>query len=378
MNHTKQKLAYDVIRIIGCALVVLVHVSGSVYENSRPGSSDFMIGNMYNVMGIVGVPLFVMLSGALLLNSGKEIRTGTFLRKHCLKILLLYLLTLFCYNLWHYCRGEVTDIAGRLQTCEEYSFGTFKEYVMIRTLSCVGIGCGHLWYLPMILALYLLTPLMRRAFDDRKACRYYLVIFCAVGVLWNTVLQFDIPYKRIVSSFRDTFDLGAFCGYAGFYVLGHYITEYSSKPGRRGMIAAGLGIPAGIGLTACLDYARSMDTGRAVSTFNNPTMLGGFLAAGCTFYLLYHLIGARKSNAKTAAVSGLTLGIYLIHPAVIDLLEQWGLCVTDAPSAIGIPVFAVLVFVVSAIPVALIRLSLHGIYCLSHTSARSSGGDQAS
>ena len=78
MNHTKRKLAYDVIRIIGCALVVLVHVSGSVYESSRLGGSDFMIGNIYNVMGIVGVPLFVMLSGALLLHSGREISTGAF------------------------------------------------------------------------------------------------------------------------------------------------------------------------------------------------------------------------------------------------------------------------------------------------------------
>ena len=378
MNHTKRKLAYDVIRIIGCALVVLVHVSGSVYESSRLGGSDFMIGNIYNVMGIVGVPLFVMLSGALLLHSGREISTGAFLRNHCLKILLLFWLTLFSYNLWHYCRGEVTDIAGTLQTCEEYSFGTFWEYVLIRTLSCVGIGCGHLWYLPMILVLYLLTPLMRRTFDDRNACRYYLVIFCVVGVLWNTALQFDLPYKRIVSSIRNTFDLGAFCGYAGFYVLGHYITEYTSKPGRGRWIAAILGIPAGIGFTVCLDYIRSMGAERAVSTFNNPTMLGGFLAAGCTFYVLYHLIGVRKSNTKTAVVSGLTLGIYLIHPAVIELLEQWGLRATDVPSAVEIPVFTVLVFVVSAIPVALIRLSLHGISCLFHTSARSSGGDQAS
>ena len=69
MEHTeKNHIAYlEVLRLVACILVVGVHVSAFNLEQVPVESLNFKVMNGLDCLSILGVPLFVMISGALFL-----------------------------------------------------------------------------------------------------------------------------------------------------------------------------------------------------------------------------------------------------------------------------------------------------------------------
>ena len=57
----------DILRVLACIAVIMTHASDD-YVLDNFGSSNFMIGNVIDSISRIGVPIFVMISGALLLN----------------------------------------------------------------------------------------------------------------------------------------------------------------------------------------------------------------------------------------------------------------------------------------------------------------------
>lgn len=57
----------DVLRVIACFAVIMIHSSSS-YVIENLGSLNFWIGNVSDSLARIGVPLFVMVSGALMLD----------------------------------------------------------------------------------------------------------------------------------------------------------------------------------------------------------------------------------------------------------------------------------------------------------------------
>lgn len=74
---------YDEIRVIAIFAIILCHVSRIYpFVNS---SLKLAIPSFCNILGVIGVPLFFMLSGALLLN--KNIELSIFLKKRLTRII---------------------------------------------------------------------------------------------------------------------------------------------------------------------------------------------------------------------------------------------------------------------------------------------------
>lgn len=57
----------DVVRVIACFAVIMIH-SSAPYVIENFGSLNFWIGNIFDGLARIGVPLFVMVSGALMLD----------------------------------------------------------------------------------------------------------------------------------------------------------------------------------------------------------------------------------------------------------------------------------------------------------------------
>lgn len=65
----KKRTAYlDFVRILACIMVVGVHVSALCLETLDVTSTNFKVMNGFDCFSILGVPLFVMISGSLLLS----------------------------------------------------------------------------------------------------------------------------------------------------------------------------------------------------------------------------------------------------------------------------------------------------------------------
>ena len=64
----KNKILYlDILRALACLLVVMIHSSMN-YAVQEVGSKNFWVGNFFDSISRAAVPLFVMISGALMLD----------------------------------------------------------------------------------------------------------------------------------------------------------------------------------------------------------------------------------------------------------------------------------------------------------------------
>mgnify|MGYP002518752370 CR=1 FL=1 len=66
-----RNLSLDCVRIVAVLAIVMIHLSAS-YLNYGVSSPMFLWGNIFDGLSRVGVPLFVMVSGALMLDEKKR------------------------------------------------------------------------------------------------------------------------------------------------------------------------------------------------------------------------------------------------------------------------------------------------------------------
>lgn len=192
-------LKFDVIRTIAIFMIVMIHVSAYVvlYYNKDTSSSAFIIANVFNGLSRAGTPMFLMLSGALLLDENKKTDTRTFYKKKLLSILLLLIIWLFFYASW---RAIILPKIHR----QPPDFSLFRDYL----LKLPGLF-SHLWYLFMLVGVYILIPILR--LFVKKENRYYVLGYIMISVFAQfTVKTADILTRRssfTISDFSQNFIL---------------------------------------------------------------------------------------------------------------------------------------------------------------------------
>ena len=77
----KRLLSYDAVRVVAVMMIVMIHVSAYVVQYDKdPASLTFAVGNVFNGLSRAGTPMFMMLTGALLLDEKREKPTRVFYR----------------------------------------------------------------------------------------------------------------------------------------------------------------------------------------------------------------------------------------------------------------------------------------------------------
>lgn len=326
----------DIIRLISCVLVISIHVSAMDWSDVSVRSLDWNIINIYNCIGINGVPLFFMISGALILNQEYQITYKKLFLDKIFKLLAAYYLTAFFYNLLPFFRGWIP--------CEPVFIKTgLIEPVIYEQ------GVYHLWFIPVLVVLYMLSPVLKEAFRSRKICEYYLILFIIIGATLPTILLFDFapPLKHFLSYYEEKASLFMLTGYIGYFVLGHYIHSFTGELSKKKRIMVWIvTIAASVFtiVTCSLDAVRS---GEASSLTNTPLSINVFLSCSGIYLLIKHY-GAKITSERAGKVLGelskYTLGIYLLHPFVIgnvSLITNLNQIFTGSFVLVGLRIFLV-------------------------------------
>ncbi|MGE5532869.1 MAG: acyltransferase, partial [Bacillota bacterium] len=216
-------LPVDLIRTIAVVLVILLHAAIEPTPNidimSSQGTQLWWTSNIYNTISRTAVPLFVMLTGALLLQTNKANEPlGVFFKKRWNRIGLPLVFWGTVFFAWDFTvKGQALTLVSVFQ----------------------GVLAGpyvHFWYVYILIGLYLITPLMRVivANADWRIMRYFLILwFVGTGVISLLTLSVDIKSQTVW--FRDSVFI--FTGLIGYFILGAYVARLQF---RRSILFLGL------------------------------------------------------------------------------------------------------------------------------------------
>lgn len=310
MKENTRILSFDIIRIVAILMVVLIHASAPFVVGNLPPSVDFIWGNLFDGISRAAVPLFVMLSGALMLNEKKQI-TKTKMIQYIKNILFL----LIFWVLFYAVSFEVVIPLVHGKTIA-------LKTLFIKTV----IGHYHLWFLYLILGIYLLTPLLR--LFVKKENSQYVLYFIGLSLLFHfSIPVFNFATNQVLGggdqfiSFMDRMNMGFVDPFLSYYLLGWYISNHEIAKRHRIVIYV-LGL-MGVLITILGCYCFTKEGIRVDSIFANSTSFHIFFYTAAIFLFIYTFFKNKKIknlfwHHLIIQLSSLSFGVYVIHAVVLN------------------------------------------------------------
>lgn len=226
-KHLSGRLVnYDILRILAAYLIVMLHFSVQ-YINIAPGSVDEYLQWQHAIklaaISRVGVPIFVMLSGAFLLKPDKNISIITILKKYLPKLIAIFIFWSFFYSLTKQNFFENVMASSFSDSWNNIEWDEFWPYF--------ALGHYHMWYLYMLASLYLLTPLIKHITAQASKAQLIYFVFLCVLITSVTKLNQDLWNVSLLNMILDKLSLSFFFGYIGYFVAGYLLSAYT--PGWR-------------------------------------------------------------------------------------------------------------------------------------------------
>lgn len=287
------------IRVFATMMVVLLHVSAPVRDQWHSmADMNWFIGAIFDSLGRSGVPLFVMISGALLLPRLSDWRE--FYRKRFTRILI----PMFIWSILYAFFWEWQTVGNR----------SLIE-ILFSILS--GPTYYHLWYFYMLIGLYLVTPFIQVLVHNLTKQRLEFLL-----ILW-IIIRLIIPNLQFQLSTWFNFQLGFGFQfnfpdlYLGYFILGYYLRVFGLpfKIGSKGWLFFGVTLLQ-TALSAAV-YARSGVYQEFMIMPYSPTVL-----LQATLFFCWMIERKEQPVASWMSIlNSCSFGLYLIHPFIIELLK---------------------------------------------------------
>lgn len=293
-SSTQRSARFDVMRVSACLAVILLHLSATiVMDQEWLGTVDWHVSNLIDAATRWCVPVFVMLSGALLLDPQKHTTPHEFWTRRMSRLLPALIVWSAVYLAW---RAFFWN--------EPLSLSVISHDLI------VGRPYIHLYFLFLIAGLYLVTPFLARAIGSLapSQLRQAIVIMAALAMAANL---FDFLASSAFTMFVP---------YLAYYVGGWYCARVLAdgpRPYRFALTGAILIITV---LTALLVSARGLDDQWSFYFYGDfsPTVMVTALAV---FMLALRGPIPPRVEALAQRLAPLTLGVYIAHPIVVELLR---------------------------------------------------------
>ncbi len=296
--------------VLSAIAVVFLHA------NECAGNFSFarywFTANIIHSIFIFAVPLFFMISGAMLLDFNKKYDLKTYFSKRISK-------TIIPYIFW--------TVIGVL--FQFYYLNSISNLDLMFIINCLikGNSIPVYWFFIPLFGLYVLFPIFTYFVDSKKNCLYFMGFLLVV----NCLLYF----------FNITI-----VGYAFFAVFGFYVHKYGINKKMRYILY----LLAIIGFLANTfgSYYISIVTGKLFRSYINYTLIPAMLyPSGLFVFIKYDLVKIMKNKYICKIVSFLdfyTFGIYLIHWYILQILiKTFNINITSIVYRLGSPFIVIIV-----------------------------------
>ena len=327
-NVSLRQYHLDYLRVFASIAIILLHVAAQNMNYVELAGTEWNIYNFCNGLSRWGVPVFVMISGALFLP--REIPTKTLYKKYISRMAITYVVWSAFY--------AIVDPIGNL---------IFTEGYQISLLEIVGnfiSGAVHLWFLPMIIGLYMCIPLIKQITKNDNLIKYFLIlalVFCFIKTQFESVTTYLLSgsiatlFQNINTIFHN-FHLDFVFGLSSYFILGFYLNKTDMTKKHR-MIIYILGV-IGFMLTILLNLLASQNAGKSSETFYGATTVNVFLMSVAVFvWFKYNAKGNDKLNKIIIKLSKYSFGAFLVHIFILKVLHTFGIQSTSFHPVLSVP-----------------------------------------
>ena len=298
-------------KIIAILAVIMIHVADSFLRQYTSGCVYWWVANVYDSASRWAVPVFVMVSGALLLNPSKQENIPTFYRKRLSRIATPLIFWSFFFVIpWVMFKAFISDNPVHINLPSLFS----------------GQPYYHLWFLYMILGLYIMTPWFRIL--TKHTSTPMLLGFTVIGFILALINGGSTDY------FSPPFTQW-FLMYIPYFFMGHLIVRTNNIPA-----------PPLLWLTFILCVIFTA-IGNA---FSDTAYFYGYLSITVIpmsislMYLLKTWNSPIGSPQFMQALVTLSFGVYLIHPIILELIHYHGHSSLQVHPILSIPALTFITF----------------------------------
>lgn len=308
----------DTARWMAALAVVLLHCAAFPLTSVLDyGTSDWQWANLYDAASRWCVPVFVMISGALLLNPQKREAFKHFYQKRAARVAPAIVFWSAFYLLWG-------ALMYRLDGVPMDSAAWMRK-------ATSGEPYYHLWYLYMLVGLYLFAPYLRALY---ARCSYRQRVAAVIGIFVLAMLQ---TVHRELNADGYGFFLTWFLPYISYFLAGRMMFEGELRLPRPGLILA-----LAVAVTAV--GASAMSTAGTLNVYFYDTFS---LTVPLMSLAVFQLILDARKLPRMSAIAPLTFGIYLAHPIFLDIAKRSGVYAPTSGVAWQTPLAAAAIFLLS-------------------------------
>lgn len=352
----------DLLRVLACFMVVFSHSCDAFVAQFDADRASFLTGVFGGSLMRASVPLFVMMTGVLLLPVGQGYDLVSFYRKRIGRILppLVFwsvALPLLMYAYFNYinpstCNPQVAVDGYTVQQLVQ------RIYTFVFNFN---FDTTPLWYLYMLIGLYLLMPVLNAWLVQASQRELKVVLGLWVVSLFLPYLKMLAPVLGFQGNYGNMELLGMcdwniygtfyyFSGFVGYLVLAYYLKQYPLQWSWSKMLAvmiplfvAGYAITAGGYILTQEHFPGNYAYLEIVWYFNGINV---FMMTLPLFAIVQKM--AVRSRRWLSRLASLAFGIYLCHFVFVfvcyDLYDMAML-----PYWVRIPCIAVTTFVIATL-----------------------------
>lgn len=319
----------DLCRVIAIFGVILIHACGSTfYQFGKVSHSDWLAANLIDSLVRCAVPLFVMLSGALLLKTGSNQITVRQIINRVTKVAV----PLFTWNV------------GYLLYVSHFTGEPVKWTSMF-----IQPPMYHLWFVYMIIGVYILLPVFQSIFTtliNRKDLQIYLLS------LWLIATCIPIYQPMPLLSLLQQSSL---LGYGGYFLIGGVAA--TSRNNKLPSIVWWLIYAASVTVTFYLTLYSSQQAQAVVETAFLYFSLNVFVSSVAAFVLFTRAKISERFGLILQWISDRSFLIFFMHVVILEHVSNATLSMFPSlPAYLFILISATATFVICLAIATVLRL----------------------
>ena len=334
-----RKLHFDILRVLAAFSVVMLHGAAQFWYDLDIRSSQWIIANSYDALFRFGVPVFVMISGAIFLDKAYVLDVKRLYKHNILRLAILYIIWSVIYGLYD-TRGWDLKAAGIKAVLKEMLNGRY-----------------HLWFIPMLVGIYVLLPVLKSFVESasKKTIEYFLIVFCVLQIGTETLRALTINDE--LHYILDLLKVEMACGYIGYFVLGYYLAHIGLTEKIKKLLYI-MVVPAAVA-NVLLSFLLSIRVNDRDGLLYDSFGVFTFILSVALFIFVYDRNQKKDVSKKSAKfwkeLSADTLGVYVMHIGFMEITKEFGIHSMILPNIVGIPLYSISCFVICILIAALIR-----------------------